>query len=66
MFERAGERGQRSVFKGALFGVFAVGLGGQGLRTARERCGTDGGKWKKQKDKARKSQLQRRCCCGGL
>lgn len=22
MFERAGERGQRSVFKGALFGVF--------------------------------------------
>lgn len=36
MFERAGERGQRSVFKGALFGVFAVGLGGPGLRAARE------------------------------
>lgn len=32
MFERAGERGQRSVFKGALFGVFAVGLGGPGSR----------------------------------
>lgn len=52
--------------RGLCLVFFAAGLGGLGLRTARERCGTDGGKWKKQKDKTRKSQLQRRCCCGGL
>lgn len=57
MFERAGERGQRSVFKGALFGVFAVMLGRLGVTRRLLKLGTllfqvggDGWrKWKKQK-----------------
>lgn len=63
MFERAGERGQRSVFKGALFGVFAVGLGGPGSRRGVGRMAESG---KSKKTRAENHSSKDDAAAGGF